>query len=63
MVACAEAIARDDADTVRAWLTRGALRRPDAQERATWPDDPDRRWLALVVAPFVLVQELVVAAS
>ncbi len=58
LVDCAVAVATDDADAVRAWLTSGVLRRPDDVERAAWPDDPSRRWNALVVQPFVLVQDV-----
>lgn len=55
---CAVAIARDDTTAVSAWLAQGALRRPSPEERAAWPEATHRRWLAVVVQPFVLVQDL-----
>lgn len=55
---CAVAIARDDTAAVSAWLAEGALRRPTTEERAAWPEATNRRWLAVVVQPFVLVQDL-----
>jgi hypothetical protein len=54
----AVAIARDDTTSVSAWLAGGALRRPSPEERAAWPEATQRRWLAVVVQPFVLVQDL-----
>jgi hypothetical protein len=54
---CAVAIAEDDTTGVSSWLADGSLRRPTADERARWPGETARRWLAVVVQPFVLVQE------
>ncbi len=59
LVACGVAIATDDAASVAAWLASGALRRPTERERDAWPVDETRRWNAVVVQPFVLVQELI----
>lgn len=58
LVECALAVACDEARVVAAWLTSGVLRRPETAEREAWPTDPDRRWMAVVVQPFVLVQAL-----
>lgn len=55
---CAVAIAVDDASSVAAWLATGTLRRPTDEERAAWPVDEHRSWMAVVVQPFVVVQEL-----
>jgi hypothetical protein len=54
---CAVAVARDDAPSVSAWIAEGALRRATPDERERWPREASRRWLALVVQPYVLVQE------
>lgn len=61
LLECAVAIAADDRSMVAAWLASGALRRPTDDERAAWPVDEARRWLAAIVRPFVLVQALDVA--
>lgn len=55
---CAVAVANDDSAAVSAWLADGTLRRPSAEERDAWRADATRRWLAVVVRPFVLAQEL-----
>ncbi len=57
IVECAVALARDDAAAVHAWITSGALRRASDDEARDWPLDAPRRWVALVVRPFVLVQD------
>lgn len=57
LVECAVAIACDDREAVSAWLAAGALRRPTDDERAAWPADEALRWRAVVVRPFVLVQD------
>lgn len=57
LIECAMAVATDDAAAVGRWLAEGAVRRPDASERAAWPDDEARRWVAVVLRPFVLVQD------
>ena len=54
---CAMALATDDAAKVAAWLADATLRRPTQDERAAWPVDEDRRWVAVIVRPFVLVQD------
>lgn len=59
LVACGVAIATDDSTSVALWLADGTLRRPTADEREAWPVDESRQWNAVVVQPFVLVQELI----
>lgn len=59
LVACGIAIATDDSASVAVWLTNGTLRRPTAHERDSWPVDETRQWNAVVVQPFVLVQEII----
>lgn len=54
---CALAVATDDAAKVSAWLADATLRRATEDERAEWPADESRRWIAVVVRPFVLVQD------
>jgi hypothetical protein len=56
LIDCAVAVALDDKAKVAQWLSAGALRRATDDERAQWPSEPTREWLAVVVQPFVLVQ-------
>lgn len=58
LVDCGVAVAMDDAAKVEAWVTSGELRRPTAEERAEWLAEKERRWSAIVVQPYVLVQDL-----
>ena len=55
---CAVAIAMDDVDAVEPWLADGSLRKPSQQERVAWPEATGKKWRAVVVQPFVLVQDL-----
>ncbi len=58
LVECAVAVATDDVATVGRWIESGELRKPSRAEREMWPPETERRWNALVVQPFVLVQEI-----
>lgn len=58
LLECGVAIAMDDAAKVEAWVSSGGLRRPTPEERAEWLASTDRSWNAIVVQPFVLVQDL-----
>lgn len=56
LVQVAAAIAQDDKGAVEAWLAAGQLARvSDEQAQDWWSRDPDL-W-AVVVAPWILVQE------
>jgi hypothetical protein len=58
LLECALGVARDDVASVKAWLEHGVLARPSAEEQASWASAEGRRWLAVVVQPFVLIQDL-----
>jgi hypothetical protein len=57
LVTCGVAVAMDDVDLVGAWLKEQKLRKPSLAERERWPQEEGRRWMAIVVQPFVLVQD------
>ena len=57
LVTCGVAVAMDDVANVKAWIDAGSLRKPSAKERESWPTQADRTWTAVVVAPFVLIQD------
>ena len=50
----------DDVDRVQGFIARGELRKPSREERRAWPEEPGRTWTAVVVQPFVLVQDAAV---
>lgn len=58
LIECAVAVATDDVALVEVWVKRGELRKPSRAERDAWPGEAGRQWLAVVVQPFVLVQEV-----
>ena len=51
------ALARDDAEAVRAWLADGSLCKPAKEQLDRWESDPLQPLSMLIVQPFVLVQE------
>lgn len=51
-------IARDDAATVQQWITEGKLAKPTREQLDAWNAAPDRKFLSLVVQPYVLVQQI-----
>lgn len=57
IVDCGVSIAMDDASAVATWIESGKLRKPSVTERENWPHAEGRAWRALVVQPFVLVQD------
>jgi hypothetical protein len=50
------AIAQDDSNIVRRWIEEQFLIKPDADRVAKWR--PDIRFRALIVQPYVLIQDL-----
>lgn len=57
LLSCALALATDDAEKVRIWLSEGGLRRPTEEERTRWSALAEPRFVAVPVQPYVLVQE------
>lgn len=57
LVEVALQISRDNKDQVAAWLQAGQVRRADSEDARSWHQDRSRFW-AVVVAPWVLVQEI-----
>ncbi len=56
LIEVAAAMRRDDTDRVENWLQEGAVVRPDDTRARQWSDADSVLW-AVVVAPWVLVQE------
>jgi hypothetical protein len=54
---CAVSVAMDDVELIQGWISSGELRKPSRQERVDWPGREAPLWWAVVVAPFVLVQD------
>ena len=52
-----EALARDDKTRVADWIERGLVGKPSLETIERWSKLTGSPWTALVVQPFVLVQE------
>ena len=52
------AIARDDVVSVQHWISEQLLHKPFAEQLVEWNTNPTKRFQALIVQPYVLVQEL-----
>lgn len=56
LIAAAQAVAKDDREKVTAWLAEGHLGKLEAEQAQDWLERDPSLW-AVVVAPWVLVQE------
>lgn len=56
-----EAIALDQATSVQHWISEQLIHKPSPEQVYEWNDQPKKRFQALIVQPFVLVQELAVS--
>lgn len=51
------AIARDDVVSVQHWISEQLIRKPSPEQLSDWNSDQTKRFQALIVQPYVLVQE------
>lgn len=56
LIEAAQAVAQDDQEKVAAWLTAGQMGKLEAEQAQDWLERDPSLW-AVVVAPWVLVQE------
>ncbi|WP_088890457.1 DUF2288 domain-containing protein [Leptolyngbya ohadii] len=50
------AIANDNVSTVQEWILAEKLQKPSQQQLSDWGQDRSRRFNALIVQPYVLIQ-------
>ena len=50
-------LAADDADSIRKLIADNRLTKPSPAQIATWDDNRSKRFLSLIVSPYVLIQE------
>ncbi|MDJ0588946.1 MAG: DUF2288 domain-containing protein [Pleurocapsa sp. MO_226.B13] len=55
----AAAIALDDTNSVQAWISEQSIAKPTANQLSQWNDNPQKQFTALIVQPFVVVQEVI----
>jgi len=53
-----QALEKDDTEKVSAWLQSSLLLRPSSDQIASWNATPSKTFQTLVVAPYVLIQEV-----
>lgn len=58
LAAVGERLAADDTNQAGAWIAAGLVGKPTVEQIAVWDHEPARRFLMLVVSPYVLVQEI-----
>ncbi|MES2963653.1 MAG: DUF2288 domain-containing protein [Bdellovibrionota bacterium] len=51
-------IVADNTEKVTNWIADGQIARPTLAQMKTWDDEPTRSFRSLIVAPYVLMQEL-----
>lgn len=51
------AIVHDNMNTVQRWIEENLLYKPSPQQKAEWNIDAAKRFNALIVQPYVLIQE------
>jgi hypothetical protein len=51
-------MAKDDHATVQSWIVSGKVSKPTQVQLDAWNSEPTRRFLSIVVQPYVLVQEI-----
>jgi hypothetical protein len=52
------AIASDNVPTVQRWISEQLIYKPSSEQLSDWGSDRTRRFNALIVQPYVLVQDL-----
>ena len=53
------AIANDNVSSVQHWISEQLLYKPSLEQKIIWDGDQNKRFNALIVQPYVLVQEVV----
>ncbi len=53
-----EAIANDNVTYVQRWIAEALIQKPSPDQLSDWQQDRAKRFNALIVQPYVLVQEL-----
>jgi hypothetical protein len=57
------AIARDDVLSVQHWISEQLIHKPSPNQITDWNTDQTKRFQALIVQPYVLVQEAVATGA
>lgn len=60
LLEAAEKVARDEKALVQEWISGGLLSKPTDDQMKAWNAAPSRKFLVVIVSPFVLAQEMLV---
>lgn len=52
------AIANDQVASVQRWIDDRLIYKPSIEQKAVWDQDQTKRFTALIVQPYVLIQEM-----
>jgi len=58
LAAVGECIATDDSMTISAWIAAARVGKPTAEQIAAWDKEPEKKFLMLIISPYVLIQEM-----
>ncbi len=50
-------LAADDTGCIAGWIAGGKLTKPSAEQIGAWDGDQEKRFLCLIISPYVLIQE------
>lgn len=53
-----ERIALDDSTCIAALINAGKIGKPTAEEIEEWDGEPEKKFLVLIISPYVLIQEI-----
>ena len=57
LVEVGEAIASDNVTFVQRWISEQQVTKPSPEQIADWNENPAKKFNALIVSPYVLIQE------
>lgn len=57
LLSVGEAVSRDEKARIQEWIDSGHLSKPTLEQIQAWTKEPQKKFLTLIVAPYVLAQE------
>jgi len=54
----AVSVAQDNAEDIKKWMSEKKLQRPTEEQVETWKDLREKKYIFIIVQPFVFVQEV-----
>lgn len=57
LLTVAEAIALDSSAQIQEWISQGLLTKPTQEQMDAWDQESGRKFMSLVVQPYVLIQD------